>query len=202
MRTNLTFSELLDLAVFGASLDRSNILSYNIHDGCYQGATYCTAGGFLYTPERELFGGSAVLLPDTASASNVSEYANIKRFVGLVANSPETYLERSEITLVNATRETGLATKLATKLRKYGFTISDRESIVNTKDPIMASRIDYVDILQNPTFGIPPSDPTLNLLQSFFNAPPTATGALNYTKLVGPKIEIILGPDAKSLFDR
>jgi LCP family protein required for cell wall assembly len=202
LRTNLTFSELLDLGVFGAGLDRSNILAYNIHDGCYQGAAYCTAGGFLYTPERDLFGGSAVLLPDTASATNVSEYATIKRFVGMVANSPEIYLERSEITLVNATRETGLATKLATKLRKYGFTIADRESIVNTKDSITSSRIDYIDTTLDPTQGIAPSDPTLSALQSFFHAPPTATGALNYTKLVGPKIEIILGPDAKSLFDR
>jgi polyisoprenyl-teichoic acid--peptidoglycan teichoic acid transferase len=56
LRTNLAFSELVDLAVFGASLDTANILSYNIHDGCYQGAAYCTAGGFLYTPERESFG--------------------------------------------------------------------------------------------------------------------------------------------------
>jgi LCP family protein required for cell wall assembly len=202
LRTNLSFAELLDLGVFGAGLDRSSIISYNIHDGCYQGAAYCTAWGFLYTPERALFGGSAVLLPDTASAANVSEYTNIKRFVGMVSNSPEIYLEKSEITLVNATRETGLAAKLATKLRKFGFTIADRESTVTTKDPIVASRIDYIDIAQDPSRGILPSDQTLTSLQSFFSAPPTATGALNYTKLVGPKIEIILGPDAKSLFDR
>jgi hypothetical protein len=120
----------------------------------------------------------------------------------MVANVPEIYLDRQEITLVNATRETGLATKLATKLRKYGFTIADRESIVNTKDSITSSRIDYIDTVLDPTQGIAPTDPTLNSLQLFFRALPTATGALNYTKLVGPKIEIILGPDAKSLFDR
>jgi hypothetical protein len=106
-----------------------------------------------------------VLLPDTATAGNVSEYTNTRRFVGLIVNNPEVYLGKTEITLVNATRETGLATKLAIKLRKYGLTVADGESITSIKDPTVTSRIDYIDIANDPVSGITQSDPTLTVLQ-------------------------------------
>ena len=191
IHTDMPASELVDLALYSRSIDRANILAYNINDGCYQGAAFCGAGGFLYTPERELFGGAAVLLPDTATARNISEYSNIRRFVGLMCNTPEIGLDKREIVIVNSTRETRLGLKVATKLQKYGFRIPAKDAVIGSKEPTL-SRTEYLDIAQDPTLGIAGSDPTLVALEGFVSAPKTATGSITATKFVGAQIGIIL----------
>jgi hypothetical protein len=202
LRTDLTLAELVDIAVFGAKLEASSILSYNINDGCYQGAIFCRAGGFLYTPERDLFGGLAVLLPDTATASKISAYRDIRAFSSLVCNTPEIFIQPRAISIVNASGETGLANTLAIKLRKYGFTVPERDALSSTKDLITTSRIHYLDSAIDPILGIPSDDPVFEALGSFVVAPIVATGALSYTQLVDSKIEIILSPDASTRISR
>ncbi len=173
-------------------------MSFNLNDGCFQSVSFCTTGGFLYTPDRELFGGSSVLLPDGATVGKISEYSTVKQFSNLIFNYPEIYLAKEEITIVNATRQTGFANKLALKLKRFGFTIPEKKSIYSTKDSIPKSAIHYIWDTETQT-GVSPNDTTLKTLQIFAPVPLEATGALHYTELVGPRIEIILGDDANRL---
>lgn len=55
IKTNVSFDEMLELALFAKDLDNSKILSFNLNDGCFQSASFCNVGGFLYTPAREQF---------------------------------------------------------------------------------------------------------------------------------------------------
>lgn len=55
IKTDVSFDEILELAVFAKNLENSKILSFNLNDGCFQSASFCNVGGFLYTPAREQF---------------------------------------------------------------------------------------------------------------------------------------------------
>ncbi|MEK7218126.1 MAG: LCP family protein [Patescibacteria group bacterium] len=68
VETTMTGQELLGAAKLGDRIERSRMVSMQLNDvnGVYTG--FVEAGGFLYTPPREEFGGAAVLLPISASA--------------------------------------------------------------------------------------------------------------------------------------
>lgn len=104
IKTNLQLDELVELALFAKDLKSSQMLSFNLNDGCFQSASFCKVGGFLYTPAREDFGGSSVLLPEGATSNKISEYSIIRKFANLIYNYPDLYTEKQEITLVNSTK--------------------------------------------------------------------------------------------------
>lgn len=191
VKTDLDFDELIELAMFAKDLSNSHILSFNLNDGCFQSVSFCKVGGFLYTPARDQFGGSSVLLPDGATATRLSEYSVIRKFANLIYNYPELYTENEEITIVNATKQSGLANGLAMELKKYGFNVPEKNSISSTKDPIVKSEIWHV-WNEADQVGLPPTSTTLRALQLFIDAPTKPESAIQYSKLVGPKIEIIL----------
>ena len=62
-----------------------------------------------------------------------------------MCNTPEIGIDKREIVIVNASRETGVATKLATKLQKYGFKIPLKDAVINTKESTL-SRTEYLDV--------------------------------------------------------
>lgn len=129
VQTDLTVKEMAALALFAKELPSQNILSFNLNDSCFQSLALCDRGGFLYTPSRYAFGGASVLLPDGASASNVSEYRDVSRFANLVFNYPGMFLEAPEINVINSTRQSGIANKAALFLKKFGFNVPDKDSI-------------------------------------------------------------------------
>jgi LCP family protein required for cell wall assembly len=170
IKTNLQLDEIIDLALFAKDLNSSKMLSFNLNDGCFQSVSFCKVGGFLYSPLRDLFGGMAVLLPEGATVNNISEYSVIRKFANFIYNYPELFTENQEITLVNATRFTGIANNLAMELKKYGFNVPDKDSVSSTKDPFAQSGIWYV---WNPEskVGIAPTSATIRALQLFLNIP-------------------------------
>lgn len=198
IKTDLSFDELIELALFAKNLDNTNILSFNLNDGCFQSVSFCQVGGFLYTPARDQFAGMSVLLPEGATPNNISEYTVIRKFANFIYNYPDLYTEAQEITLVNSTRLTGIANSLAMELKKYGFTIPEKNSISSTKDIYPTSTIYHVWSELDST-GVAPNSATIRALQLFLNIPIQAENALKYTELLGPKIEIILGADAKTV---
>ncbi len=198
IKTDLQIDELAELAMFAKDLQSSKMLSFNLNDGCFQSASFCKVGGFLYTPAREQFGGMSVLLPDWATSTNVSEYSVIRKFANFIYNYPEMYIENEEITLVNATRTTGLANRLALDLKKYGFNIPEKKSISSTKDSIPRTEIWHV-YNEIDTTGLAPASPTILALQALLNVPIQSQSMLKYSDLVGPNIEIVLWNDAKTV---
>jgi len=64
----------------------------------------------------------------------LSSYTEIQKFGDLIFDHPSLFLENYPISVINATKSSGLATKFALRLKKYGFNIPDEASVTNTKD--------------------------------------------------------------------
>jgi hypothetical protein len=80
------------------------ILSFNLNDSCFFGDPNCSAGWFLYVPQRELYWWASVLLPNTAYLWNISDYSQIKKYTNLIFNYPEIYQENIKINIFNSTK--------------------------------------------------------------------------------------------------
>jgi len=196
IKTDLTLKDIFSLALVVKGLPNDHILSFNLNDSCFQSVSLCERGGLLYTPQRALFGGAAVLLPDGASANNVSDYTEIRKFANLAINYPEMYLEKYAVHIVNSTRVSGLANKYALFLKKFGFNVPEFKSVWSTKDSYPKTTVFY---RYNPTTktGIAADSKTLEALSLFIFSDQQATGAPKYSKEPGTDIEVVIGDDYK-----
>lgn len=79
---------MLRIAQTASKVEKTNIHSYTLDISCFDAIQLCHPGGLLYTPERDLFGGLSVILPKTATVSNLSSYLNIHSFVDTVMSYP------------------------------------------------------------------------------------------------------------------
>lgn len=199
IQTDLDMGQLLSIALFGKDLPSENILSFNLNDSCFQGLAFCERGGFLYTPMRDLFGGASVLLPDGATPGHLGAYTEISKFANLIFNYPGMFLERPEINIVNSTKVSGIANKIAVYLKKFGFNVPDKDSIGSTKDPYLKTEVFHTWDDINKT-GIDPKSKTLEALSLFFFSPQTAVPTNKYSKYPSPKIEIVVGKDYKLFY--
>jgi LCP family protein required for cell wall assembly len=112
IQTNMGTTELISLAQFAKDFDRDQLNSAVIKD-----IDILDVGSFLYTPERELYGGAFVLVPVGNS------YEKIQQFIQLVFNWPGFFKEESSFQILNGTKKTGLAAQIGQKLIPFGFTI-------------------------------------------------------------------------------
>ncbi len=196
IKTDLSMGQLASLALFGKDIPTPNILAFNLNDSCFQGLAYCQRGGFLYTPVRDLFGGASVLLPDGATPAHLDAYAETSKFANIIFNYPEMFLENPEITIINSTKTSWIANRIALYLKKFGFNIPDKDSIGSTKDPYDKTEVFATWDMEN-KIGIPPTSKTLEALSLFLFAPQQTVPANKYSKTPSPKIEVVLGKDYK-----
>lgn len=196
IKTDLSMGQLASLALFGKDIPTANILAFNLNDSCFQGLAYCQRGGFLYTPLRDLFGGASILLPDGATPAHIDSYAETSKFSNIVFNYPEMFLENQEITIINSTKASGIANRVALYLKKFGFNIPDKDSIGSTKDPYDKTQV-FATWDMNNKLGIPPTSKTLEALSLFLFAPQQTVPTNKYSKTPSPKIEVVLGKDYK-----
>jgi LCP family protein required for cell wall assembly len=196
--TSLSMTEIAELALFSKDLPRDHIMSYTINDACFQGAYYCQAGGFLYTPNRELFNGMAVLLANTSTVNDISDYSDIREFTNTIFNYPEPIGEKNLVAIINTTKQTGLANKLALSLTRFGFVVPEKDGIWSVKEPMDSSVIYYLSKAEVPGIWLEENDPTLQSLKSLTGFPIVWTGSLMYPKIDTP-IQIFLGSDSKLL---
>lgn len=120
VETSMTFRELLTLAGMGQDVDRENLVSMNIRDGD-------GAGGFLYSPPRDLFGGAAVLLP-LSSTGTGEGWQKIQTLVHLLLDLRRPYLHPATIDVLNAGAPSGSSRTLGWELARYGFTVDKMEN--------------------------------------------------------------------------
>ncbi|MEK7145891.1 MAG: LCP family protein [Patescibacteria group bacterium] len=109
--TNLNWSEMLYLAKLGDQFGTESIHTAVLNDGAYQ------MGGFLYTPDRELYGGAFVLVPYSG------DFGEIQTFADLFLYHPELYSTPTPLQILNGTKEIGLAAMTKMYLERYGFTV-------------------------------------------------------------------------------
>ncbi|MGE3341236.1 MAG: LCP family protein [Candidatus Altimarinota bacterium] len=126
VETNISTLELIGLGQLAQDFDQENITSAVLID-----TDILDMGSFLYTPERQLYGGAFVLVPIG------NTYEDIQRFIALVFDFPEFFQEDASIQILNGTNRFGLAAQLGQKLIPYGFNVqrydnADRKDYTTT----------------------------------------------------------------------
>lgn len=180
IETDLTVSEILELGKLSQDINRDQIDSRVLSD------QFDSCGGFLYTPNREMFGGASVLLP----AGNDFQYIN--QFTRDYFDND--FRQISEIQVLNGTKTSGLAGKYLDMLNRACLNVV---YYGNANDRAMdESRIFYAVDEE----GNPPAD--LELVKHYLNAPAIEGIPPEYLeteKRANSKIVIELGADYKQI---
>ena len=159
MNTNMSIREMIALAGFANHFDRSHLISKVIHDDPGQD------GGFLYTPDRELYNGLFILVPFGDNLSLIHKYAD------LIFNKREALWNPPKIEILNATRYSGIARNAAYQLNRFGFNIVSIDNYYDEegkKKYIDKSVIFYYDWEEDKDFNVTPlHQATLNALEDF-----------------------------------
>ncbi len=138
IHTDLDIREIIRGVADFADIKKDHIISVVLTDNPL------AEGGFLYTPPRESFGGSFVLIPNGATPGNIEYYKDIQFLTDLVVRSPEIYTDRPTIALYNATKKNGLVSMLAQHLKLFGFNV-----VTVSNAPEQASTTRVVSYRQN-----------------------------------------------------
>lgn len=188
--TNLDTKTLINIIL---KLKEDNtILSFNLNDSCSYWGLSCIKWWFLYTPDRNLFWGASVLLPEWATIRNLSNYEEIQKFTDLIFNYREIYKENYQINIFNSTRTPALASSLANDLIRFGFYFPEQNAVWNIRDEVYEQTIIYYN-------GIEENSETLTVLKQILNIPFEKKDFPVYSKDPNTKIEIILGNDYETL---
>jgi LCP family protein required for cell wall assembly len=112
IETNLSLRHIIELAKLSKDFNQENIVNKVITDD----PTSC--GGFLYVPERELFGGAYVLVPIG------NHYDFIHQYVDLSLHYPELAKDPIKIQILNGTKTPGLAAETKAMLKRLCFDVT------------------------------------------------------------------------------
>jgi LCP family protein required for cell wall assembly len=196
IKTDMWIKEIIWIASIAKEIPNNNIFSFNLNNSCEWWVNACEAGGFLYTPERALFWWASVVLPEEATATNISKYTQINKFANLVFNYPEIFLEKPEINFINSTKVGWLANTFAVEFKKYGFNVPDKDSILSTKEKIEKTKM-YFIWDEKAKVWLSPQNKTLEAISQFLFCDQQPERELQYAKNPGTKIEVVLGNDYK-----
>ncbi len=193
--TNLTVIDILKIFNEVWNNKKYKILSFNINDSCFFWDPNCKMGWFLYAPQRDLYWGASVLLPNNAYLGNISDYKNIRKYSNLIFNYPEIYTEKLKINILNSTKVRWIAWDLATKLIKYWLNIPKLNSIWNIHYKDYKQTIIYYKQLAKNSY-------TLEFLKKIFwkDILTQKVDKLIKVRDNDVKIEIILGDNYKKIF--
>jgi len=111
IETNLSIRHIIELAKVSQDFNQENIVSRVVTDD----PTRC--GGFLYVPERDLFGGAYVLVPIG------NDYSFIHQYVDLIFHYPELNKNPVQIQVLNGTKTPGLAGEAKAMLQRLCFDV-------------------------------------------------------------------------------
>ncbi|KKT19938.1 MAG: Cell envelope-related transcriptional attenuator [Candidatus Peregrinibacteria bacterium GW2011_GWA2_43_8] len=109
--TNLTLSEMAYLGEIADDFSEDSMLSRVFNDAPY------SVGGFLYVPPQDLYGGSAVLVP------NSEDFSELATFSEFFLHNPSMYTNPTPLQIVNGVKYEGLATNTLYYLDRYGFDV-------------------------------------------------------------------------------
>lgn len=137
IETTLQTREMITLAQVGKNLDRSKLLTaqLNSQNGLY--GSLSDAGGLLYNPPRDQFGGASVLLPVSLPEFPVT-WKQLRAFVELFMHERTAHAEKAAIIIQNAGAAPGSARRIGGELIRYAFTVAEIE---NAEEDVPISRI-------------------------------------------------------------
>lgn len=183
VETNISLREALSLADLATQLDGKNLAAANLNDDPF------IPGGFLYTPPRDLYGGAFILLPAGEKLDSVQS------FVWLISYGPRNLYDMP-ISILNGTKRNGLASRLKTGLKRYGFEFSH---LGNARDQKLGSTSIY--------FSDENARPIVDFLQNMLNLPGEISQQIPIEYSQNPdiqtaKIIIELGEDSLSQIEK
>lgn len=183
--TNLSIREIIALAGFGNHLDRNHMISKVLHDDPGQD------GGFLYTPERELYDNLFVLVPFGGDLELIHKYSDY------IFNHREAFWNPPKIEVLNATKYAGIARNAAYQMNRFGFNIENLDNYYDKdgeKKYLDKSIILYYDWEESENNNVTPvHQETLDALSSFVKA--SAIPERREPFVGKADISIILGDD-------
>jgi LCP family protein required for cell wall assembly len=109
--TNLEWDQIAYLAKISEKFDRGNVNSWVLNDNPL------TEGGFLYTPDRNLYQGAFVLIP------YIQDGTDVHRFAELVLSNQEAHKDPLTYQILNGTGANGLATETMYYMGRFGFDV-------------------------------------------------------------------------------
>ncbi|MBD3270478.1 hypothetical protein GF376_03045 [Candidatus Peregrinibacteria bacterium] len=181
--SDLTVAEIIELGRVGKDINRNNIHTQVISDD------FTNCGGFLYTPNRELFGGAAVLLP--ADEEIIHDFSDNYFYTDAIE-------EAAPIQILNATKTPGLAGTYLNMLSRHCLNTVYYGNATNRDQA--NSVIYYEPYITEEEEKIKPS--ALEVITSMIDAP-TVEGIpseyLETERRANSKIVIELGKDFKSI---
>lgn len=125
--TTLEVRDMVSVAGLAKRIDQTRIIGMQLNttNGLY--GERSLAGGMLYTPPRDQFGGAAVLLPVSIPESPIT-WKQIQALTRLLMHQRTPYVERTPIQIWNTGAEPGSARRLGGELIRYGFTVVATEN--------------------------------------------------------------------------
>lgn len=144
--SDLTLSEIIYLGKISRNFEKEDILTQVLNDDPL------TAGGLLYTPEREYFGGAFVLVPQN------NTFEEIRLFTQLFLYQPLIFKENIPLQVLNGTKQNLLATEVKSYLERYGLKIvrfGNGPEIGIPETKIYSMTGEYTETLKNLTSLIP-----------------------------------------------
>lgn len=111
VKTNISVKEILTLGAIAKNISQDKLVHRLLHDD----PTRC--GGFLYPPDRSLYGGAFVLIP-------AGGWDFLHLYTNLNFNYPEIARENTRIQVLNGTRGGGIAGSTKQILQRYCFDIN------------------------------------------------------------------------------
>jgi LCP family protein required for cell wall assembly len=160
--TNLSWDEMVYLAGQSDKFSTDEIQSAVLHDAPF------LMGGFLFTPDRTLYGGAFVLTP------YAGDWSEVHRFAKLFFYYPEIYKEEIPIQVLNGTSTPGLAGLTKMHLTRLGLNVYEYGNgaekgivtslIIPTSDPetLQTKTSETLQILPSLGFGDIVSETPLN----------------------------------------
>lgn len=192
--TDLSIADMGKIALAFSDIKSSDIGVVSLSDSCFS-LVKCAPWAYLYSPSRDLFWGSAVVIPENAQANKLSFYTDIRRFVDTTFRFPLLRLSPRDIVLISDPSMRRRTQEIGMGLAKLWFPISFEKSLIIATGAIEKS---HVNIYWNADLGvgIDPSSAPIEALKHIEESLPYILVERNeYANTSWPKIEIVIGKD-------
>jgi LCP family protein required for cell wall assembly len=197
--TDLSIASMGEIALSFSDIKSEDIDIVSLSDSCFS-ITKCAPWSYLYAPSRDIFGGSAVVIPENAQANKLSYYDSIRKFVDTTFRFPGLRKSPREIVIIADPSMKKHGQEIGMGLAKLGFPISFEKSFMVATGSIATS---HVNIYWNSdlSVGINPNSVPVEALKYIEEALPYILVEQNeYITTSWPKIEIVIGKDWNEYF--
>jgi LCP family protein required for cell wall assembly len=132
-QTTMDMGELIGAAALGDKINRDRLITMQLNNGHGYDTGIAWAGGFLYSPPRDEFGGASVLLPVSIPEFPVTN-KQLQVFTKLLTQHRSIYIAKPSVSILNATKKNGLARAIATEFARYDFPIAIIGNLPNKEE--------------------------------------------------------------------